>query len=143
MLARNDVPGALAILEPLCADEPSMAIARAYRGIAYLRLVRVADARDELEEAVRLAPESFICRSKYAEFLGRLGFFDQAVAQLDAALAVSAPDLESRRAAIELRQFCRDKAKGIYYRHTGRPKLSNLLPKFVMARKTLQIQGEN
>lgn len=143
LLSKNDVAAAALILDALCADEPGNAVARAYRGIAYLRSTRVADARDELETAVRLAPSSFICRSKYAEFLARLGFYDQAVTQLDAALALPVPDAESRHAAFELRQFCRDKAKGIYYRRTARPKLSNLLPKGLFGRKELQIQGEN
>lgn len=142
-LSRNDVAAALPMLDALCADDPSNAVARAYRGIAYLRSTRVADARDELEASVRLAPDSFICRSKYAEFLARLGFYDQAVTQLDLALALPVPDAESRHAAFELRQFCRDKAKGIYYRRTARPRLSNLLPKALFGRKALQPQGEN
>lgn len=143
LLSRGDVAAALPMLDALCADDPANAIARAYRGVAYLRSTRVADARDELEASVRMAPESFICRSKYAEFLARLGFYDQAVAQLDAALALPVPDAESRHAAFELRQFCRDKAKGIYYRRTARPRLSNLLPKALFGRKALQTQGEN
>lgn len=141
-LAKNDASVALAILDQLCADEPGLAIARAYRGIAYLRLTRVADARDELLESVALAPESFICRSKYAEFLARLGFYDQAVEQLDIALVHGAPDSESRLAAIELRQFSREKMKGIYYRHTGYPKLSNILPRSLFNKKSLVTQGE-
>lgn len=143
LLSRNDVAGALPILDALCADDPSNAVGRAYRGIAYLRSTRVADARDELETSVRLAPDSFICRSKYAEFLARLGFYDQAAAQLDTALSLPVPDVESRHAAFELRQFCRDKAKGIYYRRTARPRISNLLPGPLFGRKALQTQGEN
>lgn len=123
LLSKNDARAALVVLQRLCAEQPDWAVARAYLGIAHLRLTQVADARAELEEAVRLAPESFICRAKYAEFLARLGFYDMAAAQLDHALAHGAPDAESRHAAMELRQFSRDKSKGIYYRHSSYPKL--------------------
>jgi tetratricopeptide (TPR) repeat protein len=91
-------------------------------------LARVADAREDLEAAVRLEPESFICRSKYGEFLARLGFYDQAMRELDIALSLTAPDADSRRAAMELRQFSKDKAKGIFYRQTAYPKLGRLSP---------------
>ncbi len=123
LLAKNDAKAARVVLQRLCDEQPEWAVARAYLGVAHLRLTDVADARVELEEAVRLAPASFICRAKYAEFLARLGFYDQAAAQLDEALAHGAPDAESRHAAMELRQFSRDKAKGIYYRHSSYPKL--------------------
>ena len=106
-------------------------------------MTRVADSRAELEEAIRLAPESFICRSKYAEFLARIGFYDQAVAQLDIALRVAAPDSESRLAAIELRDYSRGKSKGIYYRPLAYPKLSRLIPRALFGRKALSIQGED
>jgi Tfp pilus assembly protein PilF len=123
LLARGDHRTATVALERLCRERPEWAVARAYLGIAYLRTTRVADARAELEEAVRLAPESFICRTKYGEFLARLGFYDQGLAQLDAALKLPPPDSESRLAAMELRQFCKDKAKGLFYRQTAYPKL--------------------
>lgn len=128
LLARRDAPTAVAILERLCAERPDWAVARAYLGIAYLRTTRVAEARWEVEEAVRQAPKSFICRTKLAEFLARLGFYDQAMAQLDRALLLPVPDIESHHASMELRQFCKDKSKGIFYRETGYPRLSRLAP---------------
>ena len=57
--------------------------------------------------------------------------FDQAVNHLDIALASEAPDAATEAAARELRSFCRDKSKGIYYRTTASPlrwRLSNFLP---------------
>ncbi len=131
LLAKRDAAGAVAILEPYCQAQPGDAIARAYLGIAYLRLTRVADARFEIEEAVRLAPGSFICRTKYGELLARVGFYDQAMAQLDLALGLPAPDSESRHAAMELRQFCKDHAKGLVYRRLEYPRLSlrSLVPR--------------
>ncbi len=128
LLAKQELATAVAVLERLCKERPEWAIARAYLGIAYLRATRIADARYELEEAVRMAPDSFICRSKLGEFLARLGFYDQAMRELDVALAVPPPDTESYHAAMELRQFCKDKAKGIFYRQTGYPKLGRFSP---------------
>ena len=128
LLATRDVPGAVAALEALCGERPDWAVARAYLGIAYLRAARIADSRAELEEAVRMAPGSFVCRSKLGEFLARLGFYDQAIRELDIALAMRPPDSESRHAAMELRQFCKDKAKGIFYRQTAYPNLGRLSP---------------
>lgn len=146
LLAKNDAKAARVVLQRLCDEQPEWAVARAYLGIAHLRLTDVADARAELEEAVRLAPESFICHAKYAEFLARLGFYDMAATQLDQALAHDAPDAESRHAAMELRQFSRDKSKGIYYRHSNYPKLR--LGRFSPARlvghtRSVSTQGGN
>lgn len=128
LLAKREVVTAVSVLEQLRADRPDWAVARAYLGIAYLRATRVADAREELEAAVGLRPDSFICRSKHGEFLARLGFYDKALRELDIALSLDSPDAESRYAAMELRQFCKDKAKGLFYRQTGYPKLSRLIP---------------
>ena len=132
LLASGDPGTARAVLERLVAEQPEWAVARAYLGLAYLRLTAVADARDELEAAVRLAPASFICRSKYGEFLAQLGFYDQAVRELEIALRIGAPDAASQLAAKELRAFSKGKAKGLYYRHSVSPlrfSLKNLLPR--------------
>ena len=123
LLERRDPKTAVTVLEGLCAERPDWAVARAYLGIAYLRCTRVADARWELEESVRLAPDSFICRTKLAELLARLGFYDQALDQLDAAVQLPPVDADSRHAALELRQFCKEKSKGMFYRKTGYPNL--------------------
>ncbi|MEO6397127.1 MAG: hypothetical protein ABIP13_01550 [Tepidiformaceae bacterium] len=128
LLARREVSTAVSVLERLCQERPDWAVARAYLGIAYLRATRIAESRAELEEAVRLAPDSFICRSKLGEFLARLGFYDQALRELDIALALPTPDSESFHAAMELRQFSKDKAKGIFYRPTGYPQLGRFSP---------------
>jgi len=141
-LAQRDPASALAILDPLCKESPDNAIARAYRGIAYLRLTRVADARDELDAAVQLAPESFICQAKRAEFLAQLGFYDQAVAQLDVATRLTPPDAASLHAALELRNFSREKAKGIYYRPLVYPKFPRISLRAPFRRKALPLRGE-
>ena len=132
LLAGGDSASAKALLQKLVDEHPDWAVARAYLGIACLRLIQVADARDHCEAAVRLDPDSFICRTKYAEFLTKLGFYDQAMAQCDKALALPAPDQASEMAARELRSFCKGKAKGIFYRQIAPPsriRARNLLPR--------------
>lgn len=121
LLALRKHEEALLVLEPLCAAAPANAIARAYLGVTYLRLTRVADARVELEAAVALAPNSFICRSRFGEYLARLGFYDQALVQLDLAMAAGAPSSESKHALLELRQFCKTHAAGLIYRDLRYP----------------------
>ncbi len=143
LLASRQAPIALTVLSRLVTDRPEWAIARAYLGIAYLRTMKIPEARDELEAAVRIAPKSFICRAKYAEFLCRLGFYDQAMNQLDVALAHPAPDADSRYAAMELRQFSKDNAKSLYYREFRYPSLPlrKLLPGRVFQSRSTQISG--
>jgi Tfp pilus assembly protein PilF len=132
LLAAGHNEAAVSALEELLRLTPGWAAARSYLGIAYLRCTRVPEARRELEDALRIAPRSFICLTKYAEFLARLGFYDQALARLDSALQGEAPDVPARLAAMELARFCKERAKGIYYRQTASPRLfraRNLLPR--------------
>jgi tetratricopeptide (TPR) repeat protein len=141
LISRGEPAEALRILTVLTAEQPDDAIARAYLGLSLLRLHRVADAREALELAVSMAPESFICRTKYAEFLARLGFFDQALAHLDIALNGEAPDAVAEMAARELRTFCKEKGKGIFYRPTASPtrlRLGNFLPRRRSANGSIQ-----
>lgn len=109
---------ALPSLEVLAAEYPDWAVARAYLGTAYVGVTRVEPAREALEAAVALAPESFICRLRFAEFLARMGQYGPAVAELDVALHVPAPDAGARDAAVALRAFCLQRAHGEYYRET-------------------------
>lgn len=134
-LQRHRPRDAAALLEQLRESHPGWAVATAYLGIAYLRLSRVADARETLEAAVALDPDSFICRSKYAEFLARLGFYDQAVRELDAALALHPPDAESRQAALELHQFAAQRCKGLVYRVPAYPKIPRPLARLIAPRR--------
>ena len=124
LLAKGDAKTAKLVLLRLTEEQPQWAVARAYLGIACMRLTEVAEARFQLEKAVAAAPESFICRSRYAELLARLGFYDKAMRELDIALDLGAPDSDSRYAAMELHQFCKGKAKGMFYRELAYPKLN-------------------
>lgn len=131
LLGGGEALAAHGVLTRLCEENPEWAVPRAYLGIACLRLIRVVEARDHCEAAIALSPDSFICRTKYAEFLAKLGFYDKAVAECDIALRFAAPDMQSELAARELREFCKTKAKGIFYRELvfpSRIRIRNLLP---------------
>ena len=122
---------ALGELELLVAARPEWAVGRAYLGIAHLRLNEVGNAREHCERAVAEAPESFICHAKYAEVLARLGFYDQAIRECDSALAATPPDTATEMAARELRAFCKEKGKGLFYRQLAAPsrmRLRNFAP---------------
>ena len=130
LLSRSDFAKAIELLESLRDQHADSAIVRAYLGIAYLRACRVADAREELELAVKMAPESFICRSKLGEFFARLGFYDLALEQLDVAIGVTPPNAEAKLAALELRQHCREKSRGLYYRPLRYPSIHFHMPRW-------------
>lgn len=119
-------------LEQLCAEHPDWAVARAYYGIALLGIARVTEARETLEDAVALAPDSFICHLRYGEFLARTGFYDRAAEQLGIALHLSPPDTGARDAAAMLRSYCLQRARGMFYRETPnlRSRLQPLLSWF-------------
>jgi len=116
---REAIPG----LEALVQGYPDWAIARAYLGSAYIEVARVEEARVALELAVAAAPGSFVCGHRHAQYLTRMGFFDQAVTELDRVLRLPAPDMESRQDALMLREACARRSRGIYYRTTAMPRL--------------------
>jgi predicted Zn-dependent protease len=119
-------------LQQLCAEHPDWAVARAYYGTALLGAHRVVEARETLEDAIALAPESFICHMRYGEYLARTGFYDRAAHELEIALHLPAPDTGARDAAAMLRSFCRQRARGMFYRETPnlRSRLQPLLSRF-------------
>lgn len=129
-------------LEQLCAEFPDWAVARAYYGTALLGVHRVIEARETLEDAIALAPESFICHMRYAEHLARTGFYDRAADELDIALHLPAPDLGARDAATALRSHCKQRARGMFYRETPdmrsrlQPLLSRILRRPVVGAET-------
>lgn len=116
LLAAGDHVRALTALEGLRRAEPGHPLVLAYLGVAYLRAARVNEARDALDEAVRLGPESFSCHMARAEFHARLGYFDRAVESIDHALGCPMPSLEARQTALEFRRDCSEKARGLFYR---------------------------
>jgi len=123
LLVTGNVSEAIPLLERLRAEHPERTALRAYLGVAYLRAARVIEAQEAIETALRLAPDDFTCRMAQGEFFARLGFYDKAVTQLDQALELATPGNEAYRAAFELRRFCQEKSKGLFYRQTALPRL--------------------
>lgn len=125
-LATGDPAAAIPPLEDLCRRRPEWAVASAYLGTAYFGVFRVSDARDLLEHAVRLDPESFICRVQYGHFLARLGFFDQAAEHVQAAMLLAAPSEAQRHFAAELLRMCKERSRDLFYRKIAAPRLPRL-----------------
>lgn len=123
LLVTGQVHEAIPALEQLRDARPDQPVLLAYLGVAYLRAARVTEAQLAIEEAIGVLPLDFTCRVAYGEYFARLGFYDRAVAQLDAALGVPAPSDEAYRAAFELRRYCHEKTKGLVYRRTALPSL--------------------
>lgn len=124
LLAAGNPHSALASLKSI--DTAGLPLAEVYRGLAYLRVARVDDARASLDAAVATNPKSFSAWAAMAEYHARLGYFDRAVAALDRALACEAP-LEARQTALEFRRQASEKSRDIYYRQTSLPRLPRAL----------------
>ncbi len=123
LLVTGNVSEAIPLLEQLRTEHPERTALRAYLGVAYLRAARVIEAQVAIEAALRLTPDDFTCRMAQGEFFARLGFYDKAVMQLDRALGLVTPGDEAYRAAFELRRFCQEKSKGLFYRQTALPRM--------------------
>lgn len=127
LLVTGNVKEAIPLLEQLSTEYPERTALRAYLGVAYLRAARVIEAQVEIEAALRLTPDDFTCRMAQGEFYARLGFYDKAVMQLDRALGLVTAGDQTYRAAFELRRFCQEKSKGLYYRQTALPRMPQML----------------
>ncbi len=120
-LHRGDLNQAEAALRRTLDLDPAQAVAHAYLGALLVRHYQVADARVEMDLALKHGPGEFIVRLKRGEFFYRLGFFPDAVAELRTALALPAPSPESRLVAQELLMQARDRAKGSFTRQAVFP----------------------
>lgn len=120
LLVIGQVAEAIPLIERVVAEYPSWAGARASLGVAYTRIGRIHEAQGLIEGALDEAPDDFSCRMAQAEYFARLGFYDKSVPHLDIALERAPGDAEYR-AAFEMRRFCVDKSKGLFYRETPRP----------------------
>lgn len=124
LLVIGEVAQAIPLMERVVAEYPSWAGARAGLGVACTRMGRIHEAQDLIEGALAEAPTDFSCRMAQAEFFARLGFYDKSIPHLDVALE-RAPGDPEYRAAFEMRRFCVDKSKGLFYRQTASPWPSN------------------
>ncbi len=120
LMVIGQVAEAIPLMERVVAEYPSWSGARASLGVAYTRMGRIHEAQDLIDTALAEAPEDFSCRVAKAEYFARLGFYDKSVPHLDIALEVAPGDAEYR-AAFEMRRFCVDKSKGLFYRETALP----------------------
>lgn len=121
LLVIGQVSEAIPLLEQVVAEYPSWTAARASLGVAYTRMGRIHEAQDLIEDALAETPDDFACRMAQAEYFARLGFYDKAVPHLNVALE-HAPGEPEYRAAFEMRRFCIDKCKGLFYRETVLPR---------------------
>lgn len=121
LLVIGQVRDAIPLLERVAAEYPSWTAARASLGVAYVRVGRVHEAQDLIEGALAETPADFACQMAQAEYFARLGFYDKSVPYLNAALERASGEPEYR-AAFEMRRFCIDKSKGLFYRETALPR---------------------
>ena len=110
---------AVPILERAIALDPSDAVAHAYLGLALVVMAKVTSARRVLDRALELAPQSFVVHLIEAQYSYRLGFYPMAVKQLEATLALGAPDTDSYALATNLLRLARDRARGNFVRETS------------------------
>ena len=66
-------------------------------GIVLLELDRITDAQTQLEEAVRLQPDSVSARINLSELLVRLKNYDEALMHLEVVLQVNSQDPDARQ----------------------------------------------
>lgn len=121
LMVIGHVVEAIPLIERVVAEHPSWPAARASLGVAYTRMGRIHEAQDLIEGALAEAPLDFACRMARAEYFARLGFYDRAVPHLDVAIE-HAPGDPEYRAAFEMRRFCVEKSKGLFYRETALPR---------------------
>ncbi len=98
----DDLLAAEECLRQVIALAPGHAHAHALLGSVLLAQLKVELARDELDMALRLAPDDFRVRVKRAEYFFRLGCYPEVVDELGQALRTPAPSAELRAYARDL-----------------------------------------
>jgi tetratricopeptide (TPR) repeat protein len=120
LLRRRRFADALAPLEQAVAALPDRGEPLAYLAMARLHTLDLTGARETMEDALTLAPNSFAVRLKHAEMLFRLGYYREALAEARITLGLTAPDAESLAFAERLADLARRKAPQAYTRQPGR-----------------------
>ena len=131
LVRKNDMEGAIRILNPLVERDTEDAQVLALLGSAYMRTGKFAEGSEYFERAVKAAPNASAIRTQLA--LSRLfqGSADQAIGDLEAAVDL---DPEARQASIllalvHLRNGRFDKAQA------AAEKLKNAMPENPLAEK--------
>lgn len=120
LLRRRRYEQAMPPLERAAALLPGRGEPLAYLGMARLHALDPAGAREAMEGALAVAPGSFAVRLKHAEFLFRLGYYREALAEAEHTLTLTAPDAESLAFAERLAALARGRAPQAYTRQPGR-----------------------
>ncbi len=106
---------------------PDDGMAHGYLALALVSVGMVDAARDALDRALGLAPESFTVRLISAQYAYRLGLYPEAVRRLECALALGASDAASYALARALLQRVRDRGQGSFERRVGTVPLARLV----------------
>lgn len=111
LVAPKDLESYIGSLERACAENPHSADLRTCLGMAHAMNFDAYRSMDALEEAIRLEPDNFWARLKYAELWYRLRALERAKAEMIAALDLANSPLEmavARKHLAEIRRLMRE-----------------------------------
>lgn len=129
LLRRHRYGEAVAPLERAAPLLPDRGEPLAYLAMARLHLLDPIGAREAIAGAIERTPDSFAVRLKQSELLFRLGYYREALVEIERTLQLTAPDAESLAFAERLAALARQKAPQAYTRRPGRfPKLALPFP---------------
>jgi predicted Zn-dependent protease len=117
-----------AMLGPIARAAPGVIGGLAWAYLGRLRKLRfdIEGAWEALERALHQAPDHFVVRLERGIFFLRLGFYSEAIAELEAALR-SAPEGAAREHAYRLLQRAWERGKGSFVRRAVLPDVGRWL----------------
>jgi predicted Zn-dependent protease len=118
---RREWADAETLLAPLAMRYPTSAMVRAYLGAARFELGQIDLAREDLDAAVKLEPDSALPYIKRGEYLLRLGLLRQAQADLKRGVELPVPDAATREYTRHLLVQVRQDIAGSIERHPTSP----------------------
>jgi len=107
------LPEIILSLGKACAENPTNAALHTFLGMAYAMNYDVYESMDVLEEACRIAPQSFFAQFKYSELFFRLRLMDRAEEETSRALALASSGAEIVLVRKQLSEIRRLKRKGV------------------------------
>ncbi len=120
LLRRRRFAEAIAPLKRAVDLLPERGEPLAYLALARLQALDPVGARADMQRALAIGSRSFPVRLKHAEFLYRLGYYREALAEAEVTLSLTAPDAESLAFAEHLAALARQRAPQAYTRQPGR-----------------------
>jgi tetratricopeptide (TPR) repeat protein len=118
---RREWANVVATLGPLAERNPQSAMVRAYLGAARFELGQIDIAREDLDTAVRIDPDSALPYIKRGEYMLRLGLLRQAQADLKRGVELPVPDAATREYTRHLLVQVRQDIAGSIERHPTSP----------------------